>query len=107
MTWQRSILGKAIPRIDGEERVSGKAKYAGDWKKPGMLYARIITSTIPHGKVLEMDLSKARELPGVHTILTCLDTKVPWTGGDQNHERLVFTDHVRFIGDCIGAVAAD
>lgn len=107
MIWQRSILGKAIPRIDGEERVTGKAKYAGDWKKPGMLYARIITSTIPHGKVLEMDLSRAKDLPGVHTILTCLDTKVPWTGGDQNHQRLVFTDHVRFIGDCIGAVAAD
>lgn len=107
MAWQRSILGKAIPRIDGAERVTGRAKYAGDWKKPGMLYARIFTSTIPHGKVLKMDLSKAKDLPGVHTILTCLDTKILWTMGDQNHQRLVFTDHVRFIGDCIGAVAAE
>ena len=107
MTSQDSILGKPTPRIDGEERVTGKAKYSGDWKLPGMLYARIITSTIPHGKVLEMDLSKAKELPGVHTILTCLDTKQIWSGGDQTHERLVFTDHVRFVGDVIGAVAAE
>jgi xanthine dehydrogenase molybdenum-binding subunit len=99
-------MGTSIPRIDGYERVSGVAKYAGDWKMPGMLYARIVQSSIPHGMVREIDASAATKTPGVEGVITCLDDHTVWTLGDRDHDRLVLTDHVRYVGDCIAAVAA-
>ena len=100
------VLGRPTPRLDALERVTGRAKYAADWKMPDMLYARVIMSKIPHGKVLAVDLSNAESLLGVHAILTCLDTKVAWGPGDLHSIRYALTDHVRFVGDVIGAVAA-
>ena len=97
-------MGSSFPRIDAYERASGRAKYAADWKIPGMLYARIIQSSIPHGMVRSVDQSKAAR--GVMGIITCLDDATVWTAGEREHARRVFTDHVRFVGDCIGAVAA-
>ncbi|MDG6905781.1 MAG: xanthine dehydrogenase family protein molybdopterin-binding subunit [Nitrososphaerota archaeon] len=103
---ERHILGSYIPRIDGYERVTGRAKYTGDWKFPNMLYAKIIQSSIPHGLVKKIDTSKALEISGVEGIITCKEDNTIWSNGEREHKRRVFTDHVRFIGDCIGAVAA-
>lgn len=103
---EKHLIGSDIPRIDGTERTSGRAKYSGDWKVPDMLYSRIIQSTIPHGFVRKIDASKALSIPGVRAIITCLDDNTFWSVGEREHKRRVFTDHVRFIGDCIGAVAA-
>ena len=96
----------SFPRIDGVERVTGLARYAGDWKLSDLLYGRAIFSTIPHGKVRKFDLEKTKSLSGVETILTCFDDSTIWVDGEREHHRRVFTDRVRFIGDCIGAVAA-
>ncbi len=73
---------------------------------PGMLYGAIIRSTVPHGIVKSADKSKALSLKGVEAILTCLDTDLVWNAGERIHQRNVFAKHVRFIGDCVGAVAA-
>jgi CO/xanthine dehydrogenase Mo-binding subunit len=94
------------PRIDGFERATGTAKYAADWKVPGMLHASMLTSTIPHGRVKAVDISIASKMPGVEAIITCLDDTTIWSAGEREHQRRVFTDRVRFIGDSIGAVAA-
>ena len=100
----QEIRKNSYPRIDGIERATGRARYSADWKVPGMLYARIIQSSIPHGLVRKIDQSKA--MSGVMGIITCLDDATVWTAGERLHPRRVFTDHVRFVGDCIGAVAA-
>ncbi len=94
------------PRIDGNVRVSGKARYGADWKVPDMLYARVLTSSIAHGKVKSIDATKAVKIPGVKAVITCLDDKTIWRGGDRDHERRVLPDHVRFFGETIAAVAA-
>lgn len=96
----------SYPRIDGVERVTGLAKYADDWKLSDMLYGRVILSSVPNGNVRRFDLSKAQSIPGVEAILTCFDDSTIWDAGEREHDRRVFTDRVRFIGDCIGAVAA-
>src|SRR6185436_6747296 len=44
-------LGHATPRIDGVERVTGKATYTGDVRIPGMLYARVLRSPHPHARI--------------------------------------------------------
>ena len=94
------------PRIDALDRASGRAKYAGDWKMPGMLYGAIIRSTVSHAYVRGADASRALSLDGVQAVLTCLDTDLVWNAGERVHLRSVFTKHVRFVGDCLGAVAA-
>jgi CO/xanthine dehydrogenase Mo-binding subunit len=96
----------SYPRIDGVERVTGLAKYAGDWKLSDMLYGRVVLSTIPSGRVKKFDLSRAQNIPGVEAILTCFDDATIWDAGEREQDRRVFTDRVRFVGDCIGAVAA-
>ncbi len=100
------LLGMNLPRIDGIERVTGRGKYCADWKIAGMVYARPIMSGIPHGIVKKIDLSKLAELEGVVATITCLDDDTVWNAGERVHKRRVFTEHVRFVGDAIGAVAA-
>lgn len=93
-------------RIDGRERVSGRARYGADWKVPDMLYGRVLMSTIPHGIVKKIDTTKAASIPGVKAIITCLEDKTIWQGGDREHPRRALADRVRFIGETIAAVAA-
>ncbi|MDA4129738.1 MAG: xanthine dehydrogenase family protein molybdopterin-binding subunit [Thaumarchaeota archaeon] len=102
----RSRLVTTHSRIDGNERVSGKARYGADWKVPGMLYARVLTSSIAHGHVRKIDTSKAMSILGVRAIITCLDDKTIWRMGDRDHERRALPDRVRFLGETIAAVAA-
>ena len=63
-------VGKRIPKLDAEEKVTGKAIYIHDLKAPGMLHGKILYSPHPHAKILSIDTSKAEKLPGVKAVLT-------------------------------------
>ena len=63
-------VGKRIPKLDAEEKVTGKAIYIHDLKVPGMLHGKILYSPHPHAKIVSMDTSKAEKLPGVKAVLT-------------------------------------
>ena len=63
-------LGHPTPRIDAVERVTGRATYTRDVQLPGMLYARVLRSPHPHARIVGIDTSRARALPGVHAVLT-------------------------------------
>ncbi len=65
-----NFVGKRIPRIDAEEKVSGRSIYINDLKLPGMLHGKILYSRYPHAKILEIDTSKAKKLKGVKAVLT-------------------------------------
>ncbi|MEM4219606.1 MAG: hypothetical protein QW106_02250, partial [Candidatus Caldarchaeum sp.] len=58
-------IGENIPQIFGLEKVTGKAIYASDVTLPGMLYAAIKRSPMPHARIVGIDVSKASKLPGV------------------------------------------
>ncbi len=47
-----------MPRIDGYEKVTGRARYTADLRLPRMLYGRIVTSMVPHGRVLRIELTR-------------------------------------------------
>ena len=70
-----SIVGKTTPRIDAYERVTGQAQYTGDIQLPGMLYARVLRSSVPHAKIVSIDTSKAEKLPGVKDTFTLITFK--------------------------------
>jgi xanthine dehydrogenase YagR molybdenum-binding subunit len=68
---RRTLLGKRIARLDGPDKVSGKAKYASDLKRPGQLYAKFLRCPYAHAKVVSIDVSAAEKLPGVKAVKIC------------------------------------
>ncbi|MEO5814630.1 MAG: xanthine dehydrogenase family protein molybdopterin-binding subunit [Gemmatimonadaceae bacterium] len=62
------VLGGKLPRIDGPLKVSGRAVYTSDVNLTGMLYAVAVRSTIAKGRVVSIDASTARKLPGVRAV---------------------------------------
>jgi len=101
-----SVVSKKTPRIDGYERVTGQAQYAGDVQVPGMLFARVLRSRQPHARIVDIDTSKAEKLPGVKAIIHYKNAQVAWSSGSQIVERYIFNNPVRYAGEAIAAVAA-
>src|SRR3990172_11964581 len=103
-----SVIGKRVPRIDSVVKATGEAQYAGDLVMPGMLWGKVLHSNLPHGRILNIDYSRALRLPGVRAVVTGKDCKgekygfLPYTRDKMALE----TEKVRYIGDEIAAVAA-
>ena len=66
-------IGKSINRVDAYEKVTGRAKYTGDFEEGKMLIAKVLHSTIANGWVKSIDVSQAEKLPGVIKVVTCFD----------------------------------
>lgn len=66
---EMSILSGRYPRLDGAAKVSGSAQYTYDLKLEGMLYGAILGSPYPAAKLIRIDDSKVRRLPGVRAVL--------------------------------------
>src|SRR5438270_7742077 len=98
-----SVVGKSFPRVEGPEKVTGRARYAGDIRLPGQLYARVLRSPHPHARIRRIDTSRAEALPGVHAVLSAANSPaISWY-----EESFVFDHTVRFVGDEVAAVAAE
>jgi CO/xanthine dehydrogenase Mo-binding subunit len=103
------VAGTAAPRVDGVEKVTGKAVYTCDIQLPGMAYAKILRSPVAHARLIKVDASKARELPGVITTLTRDDLKnLNYKyGATYKDQSIVAVDKVRYVGDPVAAVLAE
>jgi 4-hydroxybenzoyl-CoA reductase subunit alpha len=101
-------LGGRLPRVDGVVKATGAAQYAGDLSLPGMLQGKLLRSPHPHARLLGIDTSRARALPGVRAVVTGQDTLGFKAGGiaAPGNEPYLARDRVRFIGDAVAAVAA-
>src|SRR5260221_5576058 len=64
------LIGTSLPRQDGPDKVTGRARYAGDQALPGMLYARLVLSPYGHARILNIDTSAALSVPGVVAVFT-------------------------------------
>jgi isoquinoline 1-oxidoreductase len=62
------VIGKPMKRIDARDKVTGRAQYAGDIKRPGMLYARILRPPMHGATRQSLDVSKAKQMPGVTVV---------------------------------------
>jgi 4-hydroxybenzoyl-CoA reductase alpha subunit len=102
-----SCVGKDVPRVDGPGKVTGDAVYCADIYLKGMLQGKILRSPHPHAGILHIDTTKAEKLPGVRAIVTGSDTTGRKYGGIVADKRPLATDKVRYVGDEVGAVAAD
>lgn len=106
MAEKLKTVGQPSPRVDGLERVTGRATYTGDVRLPGMLYARVLRSPHPHARIQRLDMGEALAMPGVKAILTHENCRVIWSSGDSRNPRYLFNNPVRFVGDAVAAVAA-
>ncbi|MGZ3624781.1 MAG: xanthine dehydrogenase family protein molybdopterin-binding subunit [Ktedonobacteraceae bacterium] len=69
-TAQPVLVGTSLPRQDGPDKITGRARYAGDQVLPGMLYARLVLSPYAHARILNIDISPALDVPGVVGVFT-------------------------------------
>ena len=69
-TAQPVLVGTSLPRQDGPDKITGRARYAGDQVLPGMLYARLVLSPYAHARILNIDTSPALAMPGVVAVFT-------------------------------------
>src|SRR5256714_14108964 len=67
------LLGTAVKRLDGPDKVTGRARYSYDINRPGMIYGRIVRSPYPHARVVSVDLTAAEKAPGVKAVLAWKD----------------------------------
>ena len=101
-------IGKAQPNPNALEKIKGSARFSDDYRFPGMLYARTKRAGVPHARIRSIDTSAARELDGVHAVLTHED--IP----GRNAHGVVSVDwpvlcgsKVRYVGDAVAIVAAE
>lgn len=105
MATRYRFLGKAFPRKDASEVVTGRARFVGDIKMAGMLYGRILHSPHPHANVKRIKTNRAESLKGVVTVLTH-ENAPNWRLGTPQHLP-VLDSKVRFVGDAVALVAAE
>lgn len=103
-----TILNSRLPRIDAPAKATGQAIFTDDISMPGMLYGAILQSPIAHGRILNIDTSSAKRLPGVKAVITHEDAgPIKYGVSPARYDETIFCiDKVRYIGDEIAAVAA-
>ena len=101
------VVGTPVPQPSGPDKVTGEADYAADIILPGMLFGKALRSPSAHARILRVDASRARTLPGVHAVLTGADVRGMYVGRMMRDMPLLAWDRVRFIGEKVAAVAAE
>ena len=92
-------------RADGPDKVTGSGRYTADITLTGMLTAKFLYAGVSHARITTLDVSAAREVPGVFAVIT--DDDVPDRRYGSVADRTLFArDIVRFEGEVIAAVAA-
>jgi CO/xanthine dehydrogenase Mo-binding subunit len=100
-------IGQAAGHVEGPAKVTGRARYSADILLPGMLWGKVLRSPFPHARIVSIDLAAARELPGVHAVLTATDLPEVRIGRFLRDIPVLARDRVRFIGEKVVAVAAE
>jgi len=93
-------------RQDGRDKVTGSARYSADMSLTGMLHGAFRFATVSHARILRIDTTKAKALPGVVAVITAADVPDHRYGGFVQDRTLFATDRVRWEGEPIAAVAA-
>jgi CO/xanthine dehydrogenase Mo-binding subunit len=100
-------IGKALPRIEGEGKVTGQTKYAAVLTFEDLLWAKVLRASVPHARLVKVDTSKAKAVKVVRAVLTGADVKDIFVGTRVKDQPVLAYDKVRTSGDAVAAVAAD
>ncbi len=100
-------VGKSVPRLDAEPKVRGEAVYGVDFELTGTLYAALVLSPVPSGRIIGIDTSAAAAQAGVRAVVTAEDAPDLRSGLALDDEPLFASDTVHYEGEPIAAVVAD
>jgi xanthine dehydrogenase YagR molybdenum-binding subunit len=117
MSWRMTYTGTATSRVDGRVKVTGEAKYAGEFNAGGLAYGSVIESSIPRGRIVRIDASDALRVNGVLDVLTH-ENRPRMAGTDQAWKddvapeegspfRPLYDDQILFSGQPIALVLAE
>ena len=106
-----SVVGTRPIRHDGTDKVTGRAKYGGDFQMAGLLHGKTLRSPHAHARIKSIDTSKAAALPGVKAVVTGKDLPVaamenPGRGMRFSSENILAQDKALYRGHAVAAVAA-
>jgi CO/xanthine dehydrogenase Mo-binding subunit len=101
-----NVIGQSVPRVEGVAKVSGALCYAADAVRPGMLWAKVLRSPMAHARIVNVDVSRAKKLPGVKAVVTASDVNPRLIGATLQDMPVFARDRVRYVGEEIAAVAA-
>jgi CO/xanthine dehydrogenase Mo-binding subunit len=103
-------VGRSLPRLEARDKVTGRAEYTHTMRLPGMLHAKIFRSTVAHGRIRSIDTSAAKNVPGVHRVVTCEDVRkvipAPYYGPAFHDQPILAIDKVHYVGEPVAAVLA-
>jgi len=109
-----TAFGRSLPAPAGPQVVKGKARYTFDVAMEGLLHLKMLRSPHPHARIVSIDTSAARALPGVHAVLTHEDAPgTLFSTARHEHDTMdpedtrVLDDTVRFVGQKVAAVVAE
>jgi CO/xanthine dehydrogenase Mo-binding subunit len=102
-----NVVGRPEARLDGVDKVTGKAVYTVDVQLPGMVHGKILRSPYAHARIKRVDGRKAEALPGVCAVITRDDQRgLGMFGAAYKDQTIVAIEKVRYVGDPVAAVAA-
>jgi CO/xanthine dehydrogenase Mo-binding subunit len=102
-----NVVGRPETRLDGADKVTGKAIYTVDVELSGMAHGKILRSPYAHARIKRVDARKAETLPGVYAVITRDDQRgLGMFGAAYKDQTIVAIDKVRYVGDPVAAVAA-
>src|SRR4030088_1263720 len=103
-------IGRSLPRLEGREKVTGRAEYTHTMRIPGMLHGKIFRSTVAHGRIKSIDTSAAKKVPGVHRVVTSEDVRrvipEPYYGPAFHDQPVLAIDKVTYVGEPVAVVLA-
>jgi putative selenate reductase molybdopterin-binding subunit len=109
-----ATVGRSERRVDAVKLATGRGTFVDDIDLPGLLHARILRSPHAHARIVRIDASRARAMPGVACVLTHEDVpRVPYTTAGQGwpepspYDAVMLDRKVRFVGDRVAVVAAE
>jgi CO/xanthine dehydrogenase Mo-binding subunit len=105
---ERGKVGETVRRADAVPKVTGEFAYSSDLQRAGMLWGHTLRSPHAHARIVEIDVSAALALPGVHAVLTHEDVPGRKTYGLEFPDQPVLAiDRVRYHGEPVAVVAAE
>ena len=93
------VIGQPTPRVDGAAKTTGQARYAADVALPGTLWGKSLHSPYAHARIVRIDTTAARQVPGVHAVITGADVRAGLWGRTVKDVPVLAYDRVRFVGE--------
>nr|WP_296179087.1 xanthine dehydrogenase family protein molybdopterin-binding subunit [Pseudomonas sp. UBA1879] len=111
-----SPVGQPLDRVDGLLKVTGQARYAGEYPEKGLLHGSVVSSTIARGRIIRIDTSQALQVPGVVAVIDHLN-RPHIASYDKDYQdadsaegspfRPLYNDRVLYSGQPLALVVAD